>query len=92
MPARVVTRMAVNLNGVSIAYLMGFANATLAVVAAFGVNLNDTQRAAVSGLVNTALILAIHLGHRIGEATASGAAGAESQRRMADAEPPPTGG
>lgn len=88
---RSVRKVAVNFNGISIAYLMGFANAAMATVAAFGLNLNDTQRAAVSGLVNASLILAVHLSHRLGETQAAGGQGtlsrAEVGRITADATP-----
>lgn len=82
-------KIAVNLNGISIAYLLGFTNAVLAAVNAFGVNLNDTQRVAIVGLVNAGLVLAIHLAHRIGEAQASGhiqQVAAEKMNQAANAE------
>lgn len=67
-----VRKVAVTLNGISIAYVIGLVNAIMAAVNAFGLNLNDTQRVAIVGLVNAALVLAIHLSHRIGEAQSSG--------------------
>lgn len=75
-------KIAVNLNGITIAYVMGLTNAVLVCVMAFGVQLNDTQRTAVAGLVNAALVLAIHLAHRIGEAAASGQSHAVGQAKM----------
>jgi purine-cytosine permease-like protein len=65
-------KVALNLNGISIAYVIGLVNAIMAVVNAFGLNMNETQRVAVVALGNAALVLAIHLAHRIGEASASG--------------------
>lgn len=65
-------KVAVTLNGISIAYVIGLVNSIMAVVNSFGLNLNDTQRVAIVGLVNAALVLAIHLSHRIGEAQSSG--------------------
>lgn len=79
-----VRRVAVSMNGISVAYLMGFTNAVLAAVAAFGVNLNDTQRVAVGALVNAALILGIHLAHRIGEVAAAGGSGGLSRAQTAE--------
>lgn len=77
--------LAVNLNGISIAYLLGLTNAVLAVVAAFGVGLNATQRVAIVGLVNAVLILAVHLAHRVGEATASGQAQQVATAKLTEA-------
>ncbi len=81
------------MNGISVAYLMGFVNAALATVAAFGVNLNDVQRVAVASLVNASLVLAIHLAHRIGEVAAAGGSGAMSRAQTAEivGESTPTG-
>lgn len=70
---------AINLNGISIAYVMGFVNALLACLLAFGVHLSDTEIASVAGLINAGMVLAVHFGHRVGEATASGASAAKSQ-------------
>lgn len=79
---RVITKAAVNLNGISIAYVMGLINALFACLLAFGVSLTDAQIASISTLINAAMILAVHFGHRVGEATASGASGQTSQTRM----------
>lgn len=79
-----VRRLAVNMNGISVAYLMGLINAVMVAVGAFGVNLNDTQRLAVAGLVNAALVLAIHLSHRLGEVQAAGGAGELSRAQTAE--------
>ena len=70
---KTVTKIAVNFNGISIAYMIGLVNACMAVAMAFGLALNDTQQAAIVGLVNAALVLAVHLGHRLGEASISDA-------------------
>lgn len=77
--SKMIRSAAINLNGISIAYVMGFVNALLACLLAFGVHLTDTEIAAVAGLVNAGLVLAVHFGHRVGEATASGASAARSQ-------------
>lgn len=76
-----ITRAAVTLNGISIAYVMGLVNAAFACLVAFGVELSDQEIASVSALINASLILAVHFGHRVGEATASGAASQTSQAR-----------
>jgi hypothetical protein len=75
-------KAAVQLNGISIAYIMALVNAVLACLLAFGVSLTDQEIAAIVGLVNAAMALAIHIGHRVGEATASGASGGTSRARM----------
>lgn len=83
-PAHPVRRIAVTMNGISVAYLMGVVNAALATIAAFGVNMNDTQRVAVAALVNSALVLGIHLSHRLGEVQAAGGSGALSRAQTAE--------
>lgn len=70
---------AINLNGITIAYVMAFANAVFACLVAFGVTLTDTEIAALLGLGNASMVLAVHIGHRVGEATATGSAGAKSR-------------
>lgn len=70
---------AVNLNGISIAYVMGVANALFACLVAFGVTLTTDEIATMGVLLNATLVLAAHVGHRVGEATASGAASSKSQ-------------
>lgn len=77
-----ITKAAVNLNGITIAYVMGFVNAVFACLLAFGVTLTDAEIASMSALINAAMILAVHFGHRVGEATASGVAAQSSQARM----------
>lgn len=79
---KVISKAAVTFNGISIAYVMGFVNAVFACLLAFGITLTDAQIASVSALINAAMILAVHFGHRIGEATASGASGQTSRTRM----------
>lgn len=76
------TKAAVTLNGISIAYVMGLVNALLACLLAFGVHLTDQEIAALATLINAAMVLAVHMGHRVGEATSSGAAGATSRQKM----------
>lgn len=89
-----VRRVAVNMNGIGVAYLMGVVNAAMVTVAAFGVDLNETQRVAVASLVNASLILAVHLGHRLGEVQAAGGSGSLSRAQtaeiVADATPAPS--
>ena len=77
-----VRSAALNLNGISIAYVMGLVNGIFACLVAFGVSLNDQEIASVSALINAALILAVHFGHRVGEASASGVATAQSRIGM----------
>ncbi len=48
------------LNGVTVAYVMGLANAVLQLIAAFGVNLTPTQNGAISTVLNAFLILVAH--------------------------------
>lgn len=81
-------RVAVTFNGISIAYVIGFVNACMAVVNAFGLHLDDTQRVAIVGLVNAALVLAIHMAHRVGEATMNDASHARSKEKMDEAAAP----
>lgn len=88
-----VTRAAANLNGISIAYIMAVSNAAFACLVAFGVHLSDTQAGALSTLLNAVLVLAVHFSHRVGEATASGAAHAKAVESLSAAvdDPPPPG-
>lgn len=85
-------KVAVTMNGISIAYVLGFVNAVLAAINAFGLNLNDTQRVAVVGLVNAGMVLAIHLSHRIGEAQSSGDVQQVAKVAMDRAAAPSTNG
>lgn len=78
----VFSRAAVSLNGITIAYVMGVVNALFACLLAFGVPLTDQEIAAVATFINASMVLAIHMGHRLGEATASGATGATSRVKM----------
>lgn len=78
MSGNVVRRVAVNLNGISVAYVMGFFNAVFGVLVTFGVHLTDSEIASMTGLLNAALIMAVHFGHRIGESVASGSSTALS--------------
>jgi hypothetical protein len=68
-----IRRAAINLNGISIAYIMGLVNALLACLLSFGISLSDQEIASLVALINAGLILCVHIGHRVGEATASGA-------------------
>lgn len=61
-----------NLNGISIAYLMGLTNSLFAVLIAFGVPLSDAREAALDAFVNAAMIVLMHIGHRLGEQAATG--------------------
>lgn len=70
---------AINLNGISIAYVMGIVNALLALTVSFGVDLTAEQQGYLAAIVNGLLILVVHVSHRVGEATASGSAAAKSQ-------------
>ena len=74
---RLIKAAALNLNGISIAYIMGLVNALLACLLAFGVHLDDQEIASLVALINAGLILAVHIGHRVGEASALG----QSQQR-----------
>lgn len=69
------------MNGITIAYVMGLVNASLATLAAYGATLTPEEQASTIALVNAALILAVHVGHRVGEGVASGSAAASSQAR-----------
>lgn len=68
-----VRRLAVTMNGITIAYVMALVNAVLAAATSFGVHLTPQQQTTVTALVNAAMILTVHLSHRLGEAVASGA-------------------
>jgi len=85
-------KIAVNLNGITIAYVMGLTNAVLACLLAFGVHLTDVQVGAIATLVNAALVLAIHVGHRVGEASASGQSHQVGVAKMDKAVRDATGG
>lgn len=88
-----VRRIAVSMNGIGVAYLVGFFNACLAVIVSFGVQLTDTQQVAIATVVNAALVLGIHLAHRVGEVAAAGGSGAMSRAQtaavVADSMPAP---
>jgi hypothetical protein len=77
-----VRRIAVNLNGISIGYMMAIFNAALACAGAYGAHLNDAQIAATATLFNLLFALAIHLAHRIGEAQAGGHVQQVAQQKM----------
>ena len=79
-----VRRVAVSMNGIGVAYLMGVVNAAVICAVSFGVHLNDTQISAIMGLVNAAMILGIHLAHRLGEVQAAGGSGALSRAQTAE--------
>lgn len=83
----VVTKAAATLNGISIAYVMGAANAAFALLVAYGVTLTQDETAATLAFINAVLILASHMAHRVGEATATGASTAHSQAANAPEEP-----
>jgi hypothetical protein len=74
-----IRHLAATMNGITIAYVMGLVNAVLAAVAAWGVPLTPQETATTATLVNAGLVLAIHIGHRVGEAVASGAGARTSQ-------------
>ena len=78
-----VTKAAKNLNGITIAYVMGVANALFALMLAYGVHLTDAEIASTLAFINTVLVLAVHVGHRVGEATASGSAAERSAQSFA---------
>lgn len=77
-----VKRVVVNLNGITIAYMMGTLNAFLAVLLSFGVTITEAQTAAVVGFMNAALVTLAHVAHRLGES--------ENQMRNTPAAAPPT--
>lgn len=62
-----VKALAANLNGISIAYIMGAVNATLSMLLAFGININEQQQAAIFAFVNACLVILAHVSHRVGE-------------------------
>lgn len=64
----VVKGLVSNLNGISIAYIMGIVNALLSMLLAFGVGLNEQQQATITAFVNASLIALTHISHRLGEA------------------------
>lgn len=76
----VVTKAALNLNGISIAYIMGVANAAFACLVAYGITLTDAEIGSTMILLNAVLILVAHVGHRVGEATNAGSATARSEQ------------
>jgi hypothetical protein len=85
-----ISRIATNMNGITIAYVMAIMNALFAVLVAFGVHLTDTEIAALATLLNASLALAVHIGHRVGEATSSGASQAQSEATFgASTQPAP---
>jgi len=84
-----VTAVAVNLNGISIAYIMAVPNALFAVLIAFGMHITPEQAAALDGLLNAMLVLTIHVAHRVGEACSSGASTQASQERTPQTESSP---
>lgn len=73
-----VTRLAANFNGITMAYAMGLVNALLGVLIAFGVTITDQQAAAIIGFVNAAMIVAAHVGHRLGEQSPTQHPGAQA--------------
>jgi hypothetical protein len=77
----VVKRVVVNLNGITIAYMMGTLNAFMAVLLSFGVTITQAQTAAVVAFVNAALVTLAHVAHRLGES--------ENQQRNTPAAPQP---
>lgn len=79
MSSNTITKAAQTLNGISIAYVMGVANAGFALLTAYGITLTTDETAATLAFLNAVLILVSHMAHRVGEATASGAATAHSQ-------------
>ena len=84
-----VTKVATNLNGISIAYVMGVANAAFACLISFGITLTPEEVGSITALLNAVLILAVHFGHRVGEATATGSATSSSQQSFPANVPPP---
>ncbi len=66
--SRVGNRIAM-LNGVTVAYVMGLANAVLQLVSAFGVNLTATQNASISATLNAFLILVAHASYNQAKTT-----------------------
>lgn len=73
-----VTKLAKNLNGITIAYVMGLASAIFSLLRAFGVPMTPTQQGAIGAVLSAMLILAVQVGHRVGEAVATGASHAQS--------------
>lgn len=84
-----ITKAAANLNGITIAYAIGLVNIALALIVSFGVHLTQEQRGYLVAFINGALVLVVHISHRVGEATNSGATTAKSQASMQATEPQP---
>jgi len=85
-----VTKIATNLNGISLAYMMGVANTGLACLVAFGVHLSDSQTGALTAFLNAVLVLTVHLSHRDGEQAANIASGAAPAPSPPAPAPAPT--
>lgn len=64
---RVITKAVTNLNGISIAYVMGVVNAAMSLLLAFGVSISNQQDTQIVTFVNAILILMAHVSHRLGE-------------------------
>lgn len=58
-----MSRFIDSLNGVMIAYVMGFVNSALALVIAFGVSLSETQTGTITAVVNSMLVMVAHAAH-----------------------------
>ncbi len=86
MPLRMVRRTAANLNGISVAYVMGVANALFDVLLSFGVSLDDHEIASIQALLNAMLIAAVHFGHRVGEASVTGSSTTRTLQAAAESD------
>jgi hypothetical protein len=58
-----VTKWIDELDGISVAVVMGIVNAALAMLLAFGVNMTDAQVGTVTAFVNALLILVASVAH-----------------------------
>ncbi len=70
MQGNTITHVTVR-NGLTLAYVVAFTNAALALVISFGVSLDSGQQAAIVGFVNAAIMLAARVLH-LPEKTADG--------------------
>ena len=56
-------RFVADLNGISVALVMGFVNAGLALLLAFGINLTGDQSGAIQAFVNALLVMVASVAH-----------------------------
>lgn len=81
-------RFVTTLNGISMAYVMGFLNAALALLLAFGAHITVVQQGAIVVFLNSGLVLIAHVAHRNGEVHPTPSSMANGQPVISP-EPPP---